>query len=109
MVSGKVPGMQGMSGMAPSLSGDNSQYHIELHVISNTTGKAVHGAKVTIAVSSSAIRKPVVVPIAVMYGVAQGEADWHYGNSVQLVPGQYVVLVSANGEQAKFDVTVPAM
>jgi hypothetical protein len=46
------------------------------------------------------------VPIAVMYGIAEGQEDWHYGNNVRLPPGQYGVQVSADGKAAHFDVTI---
>lgn len=115
MVSGKMtgsmPAMEGMSSTASSgsMAAANVQHHLELHVLSKATGKAVQGAKVTITVAGATAKKPIVVPIAVMYGIAQGEADWHYGNNIQLAAGHYVVEVTANGEATKFNITVPAM
>lgn len=111
MVSGTMTGsMPAMPGMASSGSMDSSaEYHLELHVLSKTTGKTVQGAKVTIVVSGTGAKPPIVVPIAVMYGIAHGELDWHYGNNVQLAAGHYVVEVTANGEAATFDITVPGM
>jgi len=44
-----------------------------------------------------------------MYGVKEGQADWHYGNNVSMPPGTYTVKVVVNGEQALFHVTIPKM
>ena len=48
----------------------------------------------------------ITVPIAVMYGISEGQEDWHYGNNVHLPPGPYGVQVSANLKAAHFDVTI---
>ena len=110
MVGGKMVGgmgamhgktMNGASKPAPSV------HHLELHVRSKTTGKAVRNAKVSISLTGPSLKQPIHVPIAVMYGIAEGTSDWHYGNNVMLAPGKYKVLVSANGERARFDLTVP--
>jgi hypothetical protein len=101
-------GMQGMPGMAPSGGGtqaDPAMRHLELHVRSKSTGKAVRNAKVSITVTDPAGQQ-ITVPIAVMYGIAEGQEDWHYGNNVRLPPGQYGIQVSADGKTAHFDVTI---
>ena len=107
-MTGNMPAMQGMASSG-SMASASSEQHLELHVLSKATGKVVQGAKVTIVAYGPTATTPIVVPIAVMYGVVQGEADWHYGNNIQLAPGPYVVQVTANGEAAQFDITVPAM
>jgi hypothetical protein len=117
MVSGQMAG--GMPGMSPSPSmhgmpgmssdggmpADPAMRHLELHVRSKSTGKAVRNAKVSITVTDSAGQQ-IIVPIAVMYGIAEGQEDWHYGNNVRLPAGQYGVQVSANQKTAHFDVTI---
>jgi hypothetical protein len=101
-------GMQGMPNMSSSSTGiqaDPAMRHLELHVRSKATGKAVRNAKVSITVIDSAGQQ-ITVPIAVMYGISEGQEDWHYGNNVNLPPGPYGVQVSANLKTAHFDVTI---
>lgn len=84
-----------------------SLYHMELHVRSKATGKPVEGAKVKISITSPSLKKPIAVPIAVMYGIKEGVSDWHYGNNIALAPGNYKVRVDANSERAIFDLAIP--
>ena len=108
MVSGQMAGgMQGMPGMSSDggMPADPAMRHLELHVRSKSTGKAVRNAKVSITVTDSAGQQ-IIVPVAVMYGIAEGQEDWHYGNNVRLPAGQYGVQVSANKKTAHFDVTI---
>jgi hypothetical protein len=101
-------GMQGMPNMSSSSAGiqaDPAMRHLELHVRSKATGKAVRNAKVSITVIDSAGQQ-ITIPIAVMYGISEGQEDWHYGNNVHLPPGPYGVQVSANQKTAHFDVTI---
>jgi hypothetical protein len=100
-----MPGMPGMSSPGGSVQADPTMRHLELHVRSKATGKAVRNAKVSITVTDPTGQQ-ITVPIAVMYGIAEGQEDWHYGNNVRLPPGQYGVQVSANGKTAHFDVTI---
>jgi len=105
MVSGAMAGMpmnQAMpDGIAPR--------HLEVHVVSKASGKTVRDAQVSISITDAAGTQITVVPIAAMYGIQEGPEDWHYGNNVMIAPGEYRVLVTANGEQASFEVTLPAM
>ena len=49
-----------------------------------------------------------MVPVAVMEGVGQGVADYHYGNNVNLKTGQKVtIVVKLDGQTAVFHATVP--
>jgi hypothetical protein len=97
MLAGKMVG--GMAGMDMSSGG---QRHLEVHVCT-IGGKIVTGAHPTITVNGA------MVPIAVMEGVGEGASDYHYGNNVNLKPGQKVtVVVKLNGETAVFHTTVPA-
>lgn len=100
MVGGKTMAMG-------ALPAGKTLYHLELHVRSKATGKPVEGAKVAISIASPALKKPIMVPIAVMYGIKEGMDDWHYGNNVALAPGSYKVMVTANTDRAEFDLTVP--
>ena len=81
--------------------------HLEVHVYTLDKGAVVGDANVTIAVTDA--QKTVQnIQIATMYGIAEGPSDTHYGNNVGLPPGTYTVDVTANGEKAAFNVTVPA-
>jgi hypothetical protein len=100
-----MPGMSNMSSSSAGIQADPAMRHLELHVRSKATGKAVRNAKVSIIVTDSA-GKQITVAIAAMYGISEGQEDWHYGNNVRLLPGQYSVQVSANQKTAHFDVAI---
>lgn len=112
MVSGQMVGGTGGMQAMPGMSSNNlmqtgtAMRHLELHVRSKATGQAIHDVDVGMTVADPAGRQRMVVPIAVMYGIAEGLDDWHYGNNVHLLPGHYVVLVTANHESARFDVSI---
>jgi hypothetical protein len=112
MVSGQTAGgigdMEGMSGMSPggSMQTDPAMRHLELHVRSKATGRAVRDVNVGVIIADAAGSQQMVVPIAAIYGISEGQDDWHYGNNIRLLPGHYVVLISANREAARFDVTI---
>jgi 5-hydroxyisourate hydrolase-like protein (transthyretin family) len=82
--------------------------HLEVHIVAKATGKPVRDADVSIVVTSTATKHQEVVPVAVMYGVQAGEADWHYGNNVKMPAGTYRVDVVVNREKAEVEITVPA-
>ena len=96
MLAGKMVG--GMAGMDMSTG---QQRHLEVHIC-KPGGQVVTGAHPTITVNGA------MVPVAVMEGVGQGVADYHYGNNVNLKTGQKVtVVVKLNGQTAVFHATVP--
>ena|SRR5579884_1402254 len=108
--------MAGMAGMAGMSGSDNtgaamngSPYHLEAHICSRTGGAPIQGANPTITVTPEAAPStPQTVPIAVMEGVNEGVADYHYGNNVELSSGAaYAVVVGINGQMATFHITVP--
>jgi hypothetical protein len=95
MLAGKMVG--GMAGMDTTTG---PQRHLEVHIC-KTGGQVVTGAHPTITVNGA------MVPVAVMEGVGEGVADYHYGNNVNLKPGQKVtVVVKLNGQTAIFKTTV---
>jgi len=80
--------------------GSGSRRHLEVHICT-PAGKVVTGAHPAITVNDA------MVPVAVMEGVGEGAADLHYGNNVNLRPGQEVtVVVRLKGQQAVFHATV---
>ena len=94
MLAGKMVG--GMAGMD---MGSGSQRHLEVHICT-PSGKVVTGAHPAITVNGA------MVPVAVMEGVGEGTADLHYGNNVNLEPGQKVtVVVTLAGQKAVFHKT----
>jgi hypothetical protein len=96
MLAGKMVG--GMAGMDMTTG---SQRHLELHIC-KTGGQVVTRAHPSIMVNGA------MVPVAVMEGVGEGVADYHYGNNVNLKSGQKVtVVVRLNGQTATFHTTVP--
>ncbi|HYC14960.1 MAG TPA: hypothetical protein VEC75_11960 [Stellaceae bacterium] len=98
---------EGTSGLGREPTGDPmpDARHIELHVISRTTGKIIAEAHVTIVIAGPDKRWNSL-PIARMYGIEVGPDDMHYGNNVRLPPGAYSVRASVNGERAGFSVTL---
>jgi hypothetical protein len=95
MLAGKMVG--GMAGMDMTTG---PQRHLEVHIC-KTAGQVVTGAHPTITVNGA------MVPVAVMEGVGEGVSDYHYGNNVNLKPGQKVtVVVKLNGQTATFHTTV---
>ncbi|HLJ59392.1 MAG TPA: hypothetical protein VKZ50_06655 [bacterium] len=101
-----MPG-DAMAGQTSPMATDTR--HLEVHVTSLATGKVVTDAMCQITVTNEATKTSQTVPIAVMYGVKEGPADWHYGNNVSMASGTYTVKVVVNGEQALFHVTIPKM
>ena len=91
-----MPGMMPMSEMR----------HLELHVYAKDAGNTVTNARVTIVLTGTDKTRRAV-PIARMYGVAEGLDDLHYGNNVNLAPGTYTVEATVNGESARFSTMVP--
>jgi hypothetical protein len=82
-------------------------HHLEVHVHALDGGMVVTDATLTIAVTDAA-KNVQELPIATMYGIAEGVPDTHYGNNVSMAPGNYTVDVMVNGEKATFMVTIPA-
>jgi hypothetical protein len=105
MVSGAMADMPMNQAMPDGIA----SRHLEVHVMSKASGKAVRDAQVSISITDAAGTQITMVPVAAMYGIQEGLEDWHYGNNVMIAPGEYRVLVTANGEQASFEVTLPAM
>ncbi len=82
-------------------------HHLEIHVHALDSGDSVMDADLTIAVSdaSKAVQQ---IPVATMYGIAEGLGDIHYGNNIDMPPGNYTIDVTVNGEKAEFAVAIPS-
>jgi hypothetical protein len=101
MVMGGSGGMAGMGGPMPN-------HHLELHVLQRATGKTVTKAMVSITVLAAGGKLVERLPIAVMYGIAQGPKDTHFGNNTTLKNGKYTVAVQVNQTKATFMVSLGA-
>lgn len=95
--------MADMAGMGMSMPMAMGNHHVEVKVTRTGTRQPLKSATVAISLTNTASKAATVVdPVVQMYGVAEGEADWHYGNNVQLSDGTYRVDVTVNGERAVF-------
>ncbi|HVC79240.1 MAG TPA: hypothetical protein VNL35_01910 [Chloroflexota bacterium] len=99
-----VSGTMTMSGMG--MNGMKPNHHLELHVYNGTTGKTITKAMVMITVRDAMGKLLERVPIATMYGIKNGMADFHFGNNVALKAGNYQVVTQVNKVTATFKVTV---
>jgi hypothetical protein len=97
------------SQMSP-MSMTGNTYHLELHVYDIKTGAAevVPINSVGITVTNSSGTK-TTIPVAEMFDIGQGPTDFHYGNNVQLIAGNYTVDTNIGSENASFNVTISAM
>ena len=99
-----------MGSMGGAMSMGGSQRHLEVHILSRATGKAVAGAHPTMSAIDTTMKDsmPIKVPVAAMEGVTSGAADLHYGNNVHLIGGHvYKVTVTLNGQRAVLRATAP--
>lgn len=106
-------GMLIISGAAPVAVDDESRpnHHLVVHVFDVKTGKAVTDAVVEMSFrylgkKGTASGAAVAVPVVVMEAVGKGAQSTHYGNNVTMEPGSYAVIVTVNGKNASFKVTV---
>lgn len=76
--------------------------HLEVHVLSLQKEIPVRNINVAIVVTDLTTNRSQPVPIAVMYGLREGKADWHYGNNVLMPLARCRVAVSVNGEHVSF-------
>ena len=98
MVGGEMVSMtMGMAGV----------YHLEVHVYNLMSGAVVTDKNVTIQIVNNATHQATNVPIVVMYDMMVGLSDTHFGNNVNLAPGNYTVTVNVAGETATFNITIP--
>jgi hypothetical protein len=87
-------------------------HHLIVHVFDATTGEVLSDAKVTMEYRAlDAAGKPqgpwTEVPVVVMQVIGKGPETTHYGNNVVLPDGRWAVTVTANGNKAEFDVSIP--
>jgi len=98
------PGMETMTNM-DAASFPPGWKHLEIHVYDNKTGDPVRDLNPQITVVNTASGQSQQVPIVTMQGIPDGPKDFHYGNNVQMPPGNYVVDVQMNAQRATFTVS----
>lgn len=102
-----MPGMP-MPTMTMTDQGHAVNHHLEVHVF-KTTGAVVKDLMPTITITDAMGNARTLSSIMAMYGVKEGQSDWHFGNHVDLPAGSYTVAVKVGNEEAVFkDVMVGA-
>jgi hypothetical protein len=93
---------------APAVAVDGTEHpNHHLVVFVKKDGKPVEDAKVTIAYRQSAWKQWKELPVARMHVAGKGPDTTHYGNNVNLKPGNYEVRVTVNGQRfAAFRITL---
>ena len=74
-----MPGMPMHTMMSMTMMAMGNR-HVEVHVTNKGTGAVAKDVMVAISLSDQAMGTVPVQPIMAMYGVIQGQSDWHYGN-----------------------------
>jgi hypothetical protein len=83
-------------------------YHLEVHIYNLANGAVVTNQPVTITITNDTTNQTQTVPVVEMYDITIGPSDNHFGNNVNLPPGNYTVTVTVAGETATFHITLPA-
>ena len=107
MVAGQMD--NGSNSMA--MGSGSTMSHVEVHICSKATGKAVAGAMPVISLQrTDSGATATAIPVAEMQGLDRKAADIHYGNNVNMsAGGHYRLMVKINGQSGVINVTAPAM
>ena len=96
-----------MSNTSSSMSSSTQDYHVELHVYDIATGATVILPLSSVSISmTNSSGMATIFPIVEMFDAGQEPTTMHFGNNVDLSPGNYTVAVGVAGEQATFTVTL---
>ena len=106
MVSGQ---MMGNGGSSMSMGSTSVMRHIEVHICSKATGKAVVGAHPAMNLGDlGRVSMLAIVRVAEMQGLNRDPADTHYGNNVTVIPGhRYLLQTIINGQTGMFRFVAP--
>jgi hypothetical protein len=106
MVSGQ---MMGRGGSSMSMGSTSVMRHIEVHICSKATGKAVVGAHPAMNLRDlSRGSMLAIVRVAEMQGLNRDPADTHYGNNLTVIPGhRYQLQTTINGQTGMFQFVAP--
>ena len=105
MISGQMNGNGGSMSMGSTMV----MRHLEVHICSKATGKAIVGAHPTMKLTDLS-RKSMMLTLRVaeMQGLNRDPADNHYGNNVIVIPGhRYQLQTTLYGETGTFKFTAP--
>ncbi len=104
MVSGMMNGMGSMS-----MTTGTSMSHVEVHICSKATGRAVTGAMPVMTLTREGPSpSTTTIMVAEMTGLDGSTADIHYGNNASMVNGRsYVLRVMLDGQTGTFTMTAP--
>jgi alpha-N-acetylglucosamine transferase len=96
------------SGQVANVTGANmtSVYGLEVHVYNSTSHVGVGSGNVTIQITNTDTNQTQNVPTLILYNMALGPSDSHFGNNVLLLPGSYTIVVTLAGESASFSFTI---
>jgi LPXTG-motif cell wall-anchored protein len=102
--------MMGMTVPATSMTdqGQPVNHHLELHVYNKTSGAVVSDQMPTITIADSAGKSRTLSSMALMYDVAIGQSDLHFGNNVYLPDGTYTITAQIGTGKAVFGGVVVA-
>jgi len=105
MVAGQMD--NGSNSMA--MGSGSSMNHVEVHICSKVTGKAVTGAMPSMSFQGTdSGAMTTAIPVAEMQGLNRMPADTHYGNNVSMAAGgHYRLTVAINGQSGEIDITAP--
>ena len=97
-------------GNGSAMNSGSAMRHVEVHICSKATGKAVTGPVPTIDMQDMTKSGSMMnsMTVAEMQGLDMNPADTHYGNNVSLVPGhRYLLKTSINGQSGSIELTAP--
>ncbi len=103
MISGQMSGSSG----SMSMDTGSAMRHIEVHICSKATGKAVVSAMPTMDLRDMTAGSMMSsMRVGEMQGLDRNPADTHYGNNVTVIPGHhYRVRTTLNGQTGIFEFT----
>jgi hypothetical protein len=97
-------------GSGTTMTSGSAMRHVEIHICSKATGKAVAGAMPTMDIQDMTQSGSMMqsMSVAEMRGLDMNPADTHYGNNVSLIPShRYLLKTTMNGEPGSIEVTSP--
>ena len=92
--------------MAMGMSDMSMGQHLEVSVKDRKTGAVVTDKMVAIKVKDDMTKEEMNVTVMMMYGVDKGMADTHFGNNINLMSGDYTIVVTVDSDVAIFHVTI---
>jgi hypothetical protein len=101
--------MSNASGSSMPMGGASIMRHIEVHICSKATGKALSGVRPSMGIRDLTKGSMMSsMPVAEMQGLDRNPADTHFGNNVTVVLGdRYEVRTVVEGQTGRFQFTAP--